>query len=91
MVANAEGAFANLAQIEQEVKSAIMGLTPTIPSILIPAYLNVGRELFKKTQKFTGTTFAQEANLVCAKWKARGLTYAPLAAIALLFGYVYTY
>ena len=91
MVANAEGAFANLAQMEQEIKSAIMGLAVTVPSIMIPAYLNVGRELWKKSNKFTGTTFAQEANLTLTKWKARGLVGTPLIAIALLFGYTYTY
>jgi hypothetical protein len=91
MVANAEGYFANLAQMENEIKAAIMGLTVTVPSIMIPAYLNVGRELWKKQQKFTGVTFAAECFLVLNKWKGRGLLYTPLAAISLLFGYTYTY
>lgn len=91
MVTNAEGAFANLAQIENEVKACIMNLTVTVPSIMVPAYMNVGRQLWKLQQKFSGTTYAAEAQLVLTKWQARGLIYTPLKAIALLFGFTYTY
>jgi hypothetical protein len=91
MVVNAEGAMANLTQVEEEVKAAIQGISPTIYSITIPAYLNVGRELWSKQQKFSGVTYAAEANQVLTKWKARGLSGPALIAIALLFGYVYTY
>jgi hypothetical protein len=90
MVANAEGAFANLAQIEAEVKAAIQGLTPTIYSPMIPSYLNVGRQLYKLQNKYTGTTFAGEAKLMLDKWKARGLATAALTAIAALFGVTYS-
>jgi hypothetical protein len=89
MVANAEGAMANLAQVETEVKNAIEGLSPTIYSHQIPAYLNVGRELWAKNNKFSGATFQGEAAAILGKWAYRGLTAAALTAIAALFGVEY--
>lgn len=89
MVTNAEGMFAQLAQMEQEVKVAIMNLAITVPSIMIPAYLNVGRELWKKQQKFTGKTYNQECALTLAKWASRGLIASALTAVAALFGVTY--
>jgi len=61
-----------------------------IPSIQLPAYYNVGRELFKVTKKHVGDTAEAEAQLVVNKWATRGLNTSLLAEIARLFGYVIT-
>jgi hypothetical protein len=89
MVSNAEGAMANLAQLETEVKAAIEGSTPTIYSHEIPAYLNVGRQLWRLQNKFSGTTFAGESAAVLGKWHDRGLDDTALGLIAALFGITY--
>jgi len=89
MVSQMEAATADLATLEAEVKRVIEGQTTAIFGYQIPAYLNVARELFRLSRKFTGTTFASEAEVVLAKWDARGLEVWALSEIAALFGVSY--
>lgn len=90
MVNQMEAASADLATVESEVKRVIEGQTTSIYSHEIPAYLNVGRELYRLSRKFSGTTFESEAKIVCDKWKAKGLQVWALTEIAKLFGVTYT-
>jgi len=88
MVEQMESASADLATMEAEVKRVVEAQA-TVYSHLIPAYLNVGRQLYRLSKTFTGETFKAECKVVCDKWKAKGLTSAILIAIAKLFGYTY--
>lgn len=76
--------FADLASVEQSVKSVIE--PAGVPTITIPFYLNFGRELYSLSNKFSGVTLANEAKLKYEKWKAKGLTANLLKQIAELFG-----
>jgi len=88
MVEQVEAKFADLATLEAEVKRVVEAQTTVYPH-LIPFYLNVGRELYRLSKKFTGITFAVEGKVICDKWKARGLTSAIITEIAKLFGLTY--
>jgi len=90
MVEQMEAKTADLATLEAEVKRVIEGETTVIYGHQIPAYLNVGRELYRLSKHFTGTTFTNEAEVVLDKWKAKGLSVWALAAIAKLFGKSYS-
>jgi hypothetical protein len=77
--------FGELATIEDSVKKEI--LEPAgVPSIQIPFYLNVARELYSKSRTFTGETFNTEATLVAQKWVARGLQKEIVNRILQKFG-----
>jgi hypothetical protein len=89
MVEQMEAKTAELATLESNVKAVLEAQTTTIYSAFVPQYLNVGRELYRLSQKFGGTTFQAEAKLVLDKWKGRGLNPAVLADIAALFGVTY--
>lgn len=89
MVEQMEAATADLATLEAEVKKVVEGYATPVASMMIPFYLNVGRELYKKSKKFSGNTFTMEADVVCAKWVSRGLTPAVVTLIAALFGHTY--
>jgi hypothetical protein len=76
--------FSDLVNLEQTVKGIVE--PQGVPTILIPHYLNFGRELYSLTSRFSGTTLDNEAMLVFQKWKARGLTVAILKSIGSAFG-----
>lgn len=76
--------FSDLVNLENTVKSIVE--PQGVSSIMIPHYINFGRELYSLAQRFSGTTLSNEAKLVFDKWKARGLTEALLKAIAQAFG-----
>jgi len=88
MVEQMEAKTADLATLETEVKRVIEA-QQTVFTHLIPAYLNVGRQLYKLQKNFGGNTFKAEADIVLDKWKAKGLTVAILTEIAKLFGVTY--
>lgn len=90
MVEQMEVATADLATLEAEVKRVVEGYVSPVASMMIPFYLNVGRELYKKSKKFSGNTFTAEAKVCCDKWFARGLYKPVIILIAALFGYTYT-
>jgi len=89
MVEQMEAKTADLATLEAEVKRVVEAQTTPIYTHLIPAYLNVGRQLYKLQKNFSGTTYTAEAKIVLDKWKAKGLTQYVLTAIAKLFGVTY--
>ena len=62
---------AELVSLEQDIKNIIEPYG--VPTIFIPQYLNVGRQLWSLSGKFTGQTFKNEATLVAQKWVSRGL------------------
>jgi len=85
MVEQTAERFADLVAFEEGVKKNI--LEPRgIPNIMIPFYLNVARELYKLSRKFTGATLGKEALLVKQKWTARGLSAEVIDEIIDYFG-----
>jgi hypothetical protein len=76
--------FSDLVNVENTVKGIVE--PEGVPTILIPHYLNFGRELYSLTQRFSGATLDSEASLVFTKWKTRGLTVDLLKAIGSAFG-----
>jgi len=77
--------FSDLATIEDGVKKQI--LEPKgIPTIQIPFYLNVARQLYSIVQRFSGETLGKEAKLVKDKWVARGLEASVIDEIIDYFG-----
>jgi len=89
MVEQMESATAELATLEAEVKRVVEGMTTPVYTHLIPAYLNVGRQLYKLQKSFSGVTYSSECKVVLDKWKAKGLAVYVLKEIAKLFGYTY--
>jgi len=57
-----------------------------IPTWSIPAYLNVGRELYRIQRTHTHNVALAESQLVANKWATRGLNTALIREICLLFG-----
>jgi len=90
MVTQMEAKTAELATLEAETKRVLEGQTTPIYGHQIPAYLNVSRQLYKLSKKFSGTTFNSEAEIILDKWKAKGLLTWALTLIAKLYGYTYT-
>jgi hypothetical protein len=77
--------FGELASIEDSVKKEI--LEPAgVPSIQIPFYLNVARELYSKSRTFTGETLKNEAHAIANKWVGRGLNKELVNRILQKFG-----
>jgi hypothetical protein len=84
MAEQQEVRFSDLVNLENTVKGIVEPQGE--PTILIPHYLNFGRELYSLTSRFSGTTLDNEALLVYNKWKARGLKTDILKAIGSAFG-----
>jgi len=78
------------ALVEIEVNIKTLCEKYGIASILLPAYYNVGRELYKVFTKHVGDTALAEAQLVCNKWATRGLNTSLIAEIAKKFGWTIT-
>jgi len=76
---------AELVSLETDLKTMI--LEPAgVPTIFIPQYLNVGRQLFSLSGRFTGVTFANEAQVIAEKWVHRGLDKGIVNKILEYFG-----
>ena len=76
--------FSDLVSIEEQTKEICHN--NGIVSMFIPAYLNVARELYKKSTKFSGSTLEKEMCIIRAKWISRGLDAGTIDAIIQLFG-----
>lgn len=77
--------FSDLVALETQIKQQI--LEPKgVPTIMFPFYLNVGRELYRLSQKFTGQALSKEAKIVRDKWVARGCNAEIVDAIINLMG-----
>jgi len=63
---------AELVSLEKDIKNLIE--PQGVSTILIPQYLNVGRQLWSLSGRFTGQTFQNEATLIAQKWISRGLS-----------------
>jgi len=79
-----------LATNEAEIKRIVEGQTTKVYGHQIPAYLNVGRQLFALSKKFSGTTFTEECKLVMDKWFSKGLDKYIIAQLGKLYGVTYT-
>jgi len=77
-----------LVEIEENIKSLCEKYG--VASIFLPAYYNVGRELYAVCIKHIGATREAEAQLVLNKWATRGLNTDLLAEIGRKFGLVLT-
>jgi hypothetical protein len=60
-----------LVGLEKDIKGIVE--PQGVPTILIPQYLNVGRQLWSLSGRFRGATFQSEAQLLAQKWVGRGL------------------
>jgi len=78
-----------LATNEAEIKRVVEGQTTKVFGHQIPAYLNVGRQLFALSKKFSGTTFTEEGKLIMDKWFHKGLDKYIIQAIGKLYGITY--
>jgi len=80
MLANVSAVTPMITAMELQVKQVCDGAG--VPTIQYPFYLSFGREMWALTRKdISGESLAIEAATLSAKWKARGLTEAVLAAI----------
>jgi len=80
MLAHVQNRFVALASMENQVKQVCD--SSGVPTIQYPFYLCFGREMWSLIDKeISGESLAVEAAVLIAKWVARGLTQAVLAAI----------
>jgi hypothetical protein len=80
MLSHVQAVFPMIASMELRVKQVLDGAG--VPITDIPWYLDFGRELWRlQRNEVSGETLAQEAAVLIAKWKARGLTEAVLQGI----------
>jgi hypothetical protein len=75
---------AELVSLEKDIKGIVE--PEGVPSILIPQYLNVGRQLWSLSGRFSGQTFQNEAQLLAQKWVGRGLSKDIVNRILAYFG-----
>jgi hypothetical protein len=71
--------FPQLEAVENEVK-LILAEAGT-QTILNPAYINFGREVWRNTTKFSGGQLINAVNILLNKWVARGLDQDTLEKI----------
>jgi len=80
MYEHVQARVVSLASMENQVKQVCD--SSGVPTIQYPFYLCFGREMWALIDKeISGESLAQEAAVLIAKWVARGLTQAVLAAI----------
>ena len=85
MVEQTTARATELAGLENDIKATI--LEPrNVPTIFIAQYLNVARELWSKSKRFSGPTLQTEAEAIAKKWVARGLAKDTVNAILVYFG-----
>jgi len=87
MVQQTDGVYPELEAMEQRVKAVVEPYG--VPTILLPFYLNAGRQLFNLARRFTGATLQNEAIVKLDTWAQRGLDKQILGAIAELWGITY--
>lgn len=86
MVLNATAAQGSLATIEAEIKKILEGNETPPWGYQIPSLLNVARNLFALSNRFSGATFTAEAGAALDAFYARGLSDDYLIPIAAYFG-----
>jgi len=80
MYEHVQARVVSLASMENQVKQVCD--SSGVPTIQYPFYLCFGREMWSLQDKeISGESLAVEAAVLVAKWVARGLTQAVLAAI----------
>jgi len=80
MLQNMSAVLPLITSMESQVKQVCDGAG--VPTIMYPFYLDFGREMWRLIRaEISGESLAHEAATLTAKWKARGLTEAVLAAI----------
>ena len=80
MYEHVQARVVSLASMENQVKQVCD--SSGVPTIQYPFYLCFGREMWSLIDKeISGESLAVEAAVLIAKWVARGLTQAVLAAI----------
>jgi len=89
MVEQQQARQAELATNEAEIKRVVEGQATPVFGHQIPAYLNVGRQLYALSKKFSGVTFTSEAELIMDKWFDKGLDAFIIRAIGKLYGITY--
>jgi hypothetical protein len=78
-LAHATTAFNSLHDMEVAVKQVLNGEGVSVADV--SDYLCFGREMWKKTRKYSGETVALEASTLVAKWVARRLSQSVLEKI----------
>jgi len=89
MVEQQQARQAELATNEAEIKRVVEGQATPVFGHQIPAYLNVGRQLYALSKKFSGVTFTSEAELIMDKWFDKGLDAYIIRLIGKLYGITY--
>ena len=80
MLQHVQAVFVSIDQMETQVKQTCDA--QGVATILYPAYLGFGREIWSLQRKgISGESLAVEVAVLLAKWVARGLSLAALAAI----------
>jgi len=87
MVQQTDMLFADLVAFEEQTKGIVE--EKGVPTITIPWYLNVARQLYRLSKRFTGKTLDSEASVICDKWVQRGLDKEIVSEIAKLYGITY--
>jgi len=72
-----------LVSLEKDIKGIVEA--QGVPTIFVPQYLNVGRQLWSLSGRFSGATFVNEAQTTARKWVARGLNQAIVNQILAYF------
>jgi hypothetical protein len=85
MTEQTDSQFGKLATLETDIKGWIEPLE--VPTIMVPQYLNVGRQLWKLKNKFSGTTLDTEGLIIAQKWVARGLSASIVNVILAAMGF----
>jgi hypothetical protein len=86
MVTQTDERFSELVDAENAAKGILH--EAGVPTIDIPFYLDVVRELYRLTRRFSGPTLQAEAQLVRQKWVSRGLLDDVIVKLLRLFGIV---
>jgi hypothetical protein len=77
-------AVQSLAPIEIQIQGILNATTPAVPTIQYPFYLNFGRQLWALRYKgITGLALTAQAQALTDFYSLKGLTDAPLIAIAI--------
>lgn len=80
------GGMADLYAKEVLIQGALNALTPSVPTIYYPYYLNFGREIWALTRKgIGGNALIDQAHSLKTKYVGYGLTGATIDVVVALF------
>jgi hypothetical protein len=84
MVTKETAYFSQIAEVERKVK--VVCEEAGITTFQVAQYINFGRQLYRLTNKFSGSTLLTEACATATLWSTRGLNNTLLLKVLALFG-----